>query len=65
MVKLKLCFYYYRKKGVWWNRQILNPEYVGPMDKNNQALLDTLKVHKILLSNRTSTPINPVFKRKS
>lgn len=38
---------------------------MGPMDKNNQALLDTLKVHKILLSNRTSTPINPVFKRKS
>ncbi|XP_025408898.1 lipase maturation factor 2-like [Sipha flava] len=53
-----------REKGVWWNRQVLNSEYIAPMDVTNQRLLDTLKTHKILLSNRTPKPVNPVFKRK-
>lgn len=57
-------YYVYRERGVWWNRQILNPEYIAPMDKNNQVLLDTLKSHKILLSNRTPLPVNPIFKSK-
>jgi len=53
-----------REKGIWWNRQVLNSEFIAPMDKNSQVLLDTLKSHKILLSNRTPLPVNPVFKRK-
>lgn len=57
-------FYVFREKGVWWNRQLLNSEFIPPMDKQNQVLLDTLKTHKMLLSNRTPLPVNPVFKRK-
>jgi len=53
-----------REKGIWWNRQVLNSEFIAPMDKNSQVLLDTLKSHKILLINRTPLPVNPVFKRK-
>ncbi|KAL4147820.1 hypothetical protein QTP88_002168 [Uroleucon formosanum] len=52
-----------RERGVWWNRQIINPEFIAPIDKNNQVLLDTLKSHKILLSNRTPLPVNTVFKQ--
>jgi hypothetical protein len=52
-----------RERGVWWNRIILNSEFIAPMDKNNQVLLDTLKSHKILLSNRTPLPVNPIFKQ--
>jgi len=53
-----------REKGIWWNRQILNSEFIAPVDKNSQVLLDTLKSHKIILSNRTPVPVNPIFKRK-
>lgn len=52
-----------REKGIWWNRQILNSEFIAPMDKNSQVLLDTLKSHKIILSNRTPVPVNPIFKQ--
>lgn len=61
---LLILFIFCREKGIWWNRQLLNAEYVTPMDINNQVLLDTLKAHKILLSNRTPLPVNPVFKSK-
>eukprot|EP00102_Acyrthosiphon_pisum_P014708 XP_008184894.2 PREDICTED: lipase maturation factor 2-like [Acyrthosiphon pisum] len=48
--------------AVWLNRQILNSEFIAPMERNNQVLLDTLTFHEILLSNRTPLPVNPVFK---
>lgn len=59
-----MYYHIFRDRGIWWNRQILNSEFIAPMDKNNQVLLDTLKTYKILLSNRTPIPVNPVFKRK-
>ncbi|VVC45003.1 Lipase maturation factor [Cinara cedri] len=51
-----------RKRGIWWNRQLMMPDYLQAMDKNSQVLLDTLKTHKILL-NRTPLPVNPYFKQ--
>lgn len=63
-ILLNTVLYFFRQKGVWWNRQLLNAEFLPPMDKNNQVLLDNLKAHKIVLSNRTPLPVNPVFKRK-
>ncbi|XP_050535922.1 lipase maturation factor 2-like [Daktulosphaira vitifoliae] len=50
-----------RNRGVWWTRQLVS-DYIAPLDKNSQVLLDTLKSHKILL-NRTSKAVNPLWKQ--